>query len=324
MRKISVVLFALLLALAVFGMNACVEEENNAGSATTVADTSVADTTVGDATSADTTVGDATSADTTVAETTAPAIPDAEDYTAYVNAVAKSDALTSFDVVVKMHMSMVTEGMTMEVPATIRMQAAMTEEGGLVMRMIMSTTTMGMDVVEDLFVKDGYVYYTSEEGNYKISMEEYGDIFDLGSMESSEILPEALLNLATVEETEEGTTITFTLDGETFYTYFADFVDDLMSDGATVSTDDLSGITVSYTVNADGYISASSISCTMTTSMEDMGSWTTTLSMSVTYNNPGQDIAVEAPEGYESYEEFEFDFDDELGDDFEFDFEDEF
>lgn len=174
-----------------------------------------------------------------------------------------------------------------------------------VIREIAKISMLGMNLETDSFIKDGYRYVTSEDANYKEALEEKIGISYYINVDMQSI--EAVLANAEAYVDEEGNyTFKSELTPDQIIALNAGDISELEGMGPNSIKDANAEIYVDKDGNFGGY--AISFKCAY--SDESMGNGECQMSMAVEIVKIG-DVVVEAPEGYEDYEEFSFDFDDE-------------
>ena len=315
MKKLSAIVIAVLLALSVVSLAACQNNDNNKDDSSSSSTPSTSDSqSVGDTSDtedgSDTsdTAGDDQTSDnqgTTVTNTA---------YELYSAAYGKTSALTSAAIGLNMNVKMSMEGISMEIPMVYDVKISGLNSESAVYRVLATTSMFGEEVTTDVYAADGYSYYTDAEGNYKVVT---GSDYD-----SCEILPvldffkvafsEELLKDVAVTESEDGSmSFELSLTGEQFVENYSAIVAD-MSEGESIELDAsaYSDVKVSITVDAQGYVGSHSIGFTTVISDAEYGDTTYECVYAISYTDAGTEVTVEAPEGYESYEEFSDDYSD--------------
>jgi len=288
-------LMALLLVVALLAMTACTDKTEQ-GSDTGTQSGTATDSRAEDSSdpSGTTSILDTTDApDTTVSpETDLPA--DSDDLAAqYRAALAKTQGLDSVEAEVVLLTSMTIEGETMEMPIGYVIKAVGLTGESPVLRAAMSFSMMGETYTGDLYTKDGWNYYTLEEGNYKIPVET--DSENLEELLTLSGLTDDMLAGATVTTEDSLTVLEIALTTEQLDEFYG--LEEEMIDPAEIDQ-----ATVRVVIDGNGYVTEQKLAFA-----QEADGVTSTFSYTVTLRNPGTAVTVEAPEGYESYESYEED-----------------
>ena len=80
-----------------------------------------------------------------------------------------------------------------------------------------------------------------------------------------------------------------------------------MAEGMAVSAENIRDAKVTVSLK-DGYVLSEGVTFAMTLTEESVGEVTIEVVMNATYQNLGKAVTVQAPNGYEEYEEYSFDW----------------
>ncbi len=318
MKKI----FALLLAGAMLASftacgNVTVEEKENEAEETTVAEA----TTAADETAVEDTA--APEAETTVAETDAAeetAAPEAETTAAEAepdvpveqisvgqtvnDAITKTDALTyvSADISIDMVMNM----MGMEIPASITATIAgdYSDTENPIVKTTMKYDALGVVSEEISYTADGWEYIVSDGDSYKLESDPDNDGANL-----VDPLPLSVFEGAEFTQNDDGSlTVTVVVPAEEFNNVSLGLAESI-SDGMG----DITDMTATFTVK-DGYLTGYELAMTMSTVSEGV-TMDTEMTITITFTILGEKITITPPEGYQDFEEYDFNIDDFLYED---------
>lgn len=223
-----------------------------------------------------------------------------------VQAMEKTKAMDSMAAEMKMQMDMEMEGMSLSIPVTADIKATGLDSDKPIMYTNMSMSMLGQTVDMEMYMEDGWAYIDAMGMQYKtnateeISQYDYKDDIDAMLQE----IPEELLKDAEFVENDDGSkTVFISISNEQFAEIYDDYIDSVNETAGTSVVEDMtiSDAVVTITV-ADEYISVYDMKFTMTMNVEGV-STTTKVTASVTYENPGQEVTITPPEGYQDYEE---------------------
>lgn len=224
-------------------------------------------------------------------------------------AMEKTAALDSMDAVMEMSVSMEMDGQSMTIPMTYEIQATDMQSDdpkmliGLTMKLDIAGFTTDIDM--DIYSADGWAYIASNGSGYKVKNTAMDD--QLGADASTDMimqeLPEELLKDAESQKNDDGTqTVTVTIDGEAFSKLYEELINSLNSTAGTSATSlTISDAVVKITVK-DGYVSVYDMDFTMNMDIDGI-TVKADASASVTYKNPGKDVTITPPAGYQDFPE---------------------
>lgn len=211
----------------------------------------------------------------------------------------------------RMSMDIVIEvaGQKMTMPTRMEMMIASgneTDLNKLEFRSIneMPNMSTGEVVKSDVYAKDGWVYYTSEDGNFKMPIEDADLGLDLeaGSSVAGSFQKE-MYEGATYTVKDGVKTITLKVTSEQFMQVFGAMSGGNSNvGGVDMSSLDVSDLDITLTVNADGFLTEMYMFMDAEMTVEGMDA---SFSYEIKYEfiKFGTDVVVEPPVGYESYPE---------------------
>jgi len=199
------------------------------------------------------------------------------------------------------------DGMTMEMPTRMEMMIVGGNETDLSKLEFRSTnemSMMGQTQKSDVYAKDGWVYYTSDEGNYKIPIEDadLGLDLDAGTSAAGQFQKE-LYEGATYTVKNGVKTITLKITSEQFMEVFGAMTGGSSNvGGVDLSSLEVSDMDITLTINADGYLTEMYMFMDAEMTVEGTDA---SFSYEIKYEfiKFGADVVVEPPVGYENYPE---------------------
>ena len=230
----------------------------------------------------------------------------------YAEAYKKNSELDSFDATAKMTIAVSSEGVSMDIPVEYSMKASGLKSGKMQTSGTMKMTAMGISL-DIPFYSDGEYVYMSMFGQ---KMKQSAKDSEVNTDEITGIiknLDEPTLKDATATDNEDGSkTIEIVYDEENFKKVFSDLIDSVMdSAGADAATAEgvkinISNMKQKVTINADKYISATSVSFDIEVEITKDGETQNaklSMTMDITYNNIGTEVKVDVPTDLDQYEE---------------------
>lgn len=216
----------------------------------------------------------------------------------YDEASKKTSELTSMDVdsVVNMQMNQGENNTEIKMDLNMKMSGVNTEN----MKYLAQGTTalMGQDIDISMYYENGYYYMDSMGQKIKYAMDLEAMMDQINQSAESTNVNSSYLKEITVKKDGDNQVLTFTVDAEKMDTYVQDVMSQMGTnmEGVTYTIKEANGEAV---VNKEGYFTNAKIM--MSLDMELQGE-TISLVMDTdsTYNNPGQEVVVTAPdlEGY--------------------------
>lgn len=224
-------------------------------------------------------------------------------------ATEKTASLNAIDAVIEMSISMAMNGERMTIPMTYEIQATdiKSDNPKMLIGMTMKLDIAGIstDIDMDIYSADGWAYIAANGSGYKVNANAMDDQpgADASTDMITQVLPEELLKDAVTQKNNDGTqTVTVTIDGEAFSKLYKDLIDTLNSSaGTSASSVTISDAVVKITIK-DGYISVYDIDFTMNMAV-DGTTVNADASAAVTYKNPGKDVTITPPAGYQDFPE---------------------
>lgn len=214
----------------------------------------------------------------------------------YKAAVEKTGALSGMDADMDMNMTMTdgTETVEIAMGAAIKLQNVGKED--MAMDMLMEMGLAGMTMEIQTYYADGYYMMDmmGQKMKYEMPMEEALEQASVGQEPNVDILGDI-----TMEEADGVKTLSYQVDAAKMQ---EDSVEEYMAILESMGMGDIDGTDVNLktmdgtmTVNKDGYVASSTIHmvCTMTIEGTELDC---DVQIAITYNNPGQDVAVEIPD----------------------------
>ena len=212
----------------------------------------------------------------------------------YAAALAKMSELSSMDADIDLTMNMTDGTDSMDITMAMGMKVQDLNKDTMAMDMSMDVSLMGMTMTIQAYYADGYYLMDmmGQKVKYAMSMEE--------AIEQASVAQEMDVQaLGDIEMTEaDGVkTLSYSIDAAKMEENSQEYLSILENlglgdlGGTGMTYDTISG---TMTVGKDGYVQTNSM--TMTGSIEEAGQkMDVTMEMSMTYNNPGQDVKVEVP-----------------------------
>ncbi len=296
MKKITALLLALMLSVSFV---ACDKDDNNDSVTTEGSSASVT-------TSADDTTNEVT---TTPDDESTTAATELNAFAIIKAATEKSNNATKASCKYVMDMKMEMTGMTMDMKVSADIKADNTNPDKLVYRALTEVEMLGIKETVDMYAPgDGYVYYTDPAYSYKeLDDGSNNSLVNSADMVKGELNEEMFKN-ATVTEGDKGYIIEITVSQDDFAKYFGSVSDTVGGSAGVDATDaEISDIKVSYTVDKTNSLVEMTVSFDMEITDAEMGTITTDATVILTDLVMGDSVVIEAPEGYENYEEFSFD-----------------
>ncbi len=234
-------------------------------------------------------------------------------------AVKKTLALNAFDAELNMDLRLDMSGMTVNIPTKIKLKATDVKTDSPKILTDMTVSTMGLDMNTKVYQENGYFYITLMGVDMKVKAGEftkdYDNMDDLKNMLVS--IPEEVLKDVAVLENADGTkSAAISIPDDQIKNIFGDFVAQAnasLIEDMEVKDLHLKNAKVMITVDQDGYVCDYDIEYGMTMKLKTdpavYGSSEMTYEVfaqaNLTYNHPGTDVVVTAPEGYLEFIEME-------------------
>lgn len=224
-------------------------------------------------------------------------------------ALEKTANLESMAAQMKLEMNMVADGMTMSIPMTAKLKAKDMKTDNPIISMVVSMTMLGQNIDVELYQEDQWAYVVMEDMKYKANAEETLSEYNYvaSADEMLQQIPEELLKDVELVKAEDGSqSVTVAIPDEKFAEIYNDFIASVNSEteldlGEMKITDAVVKITI-----ANGYVTVYDIAFTMEMTAEGVSS-STEVKAAITYENPGQEVTITPPEGYQEFEEMDED-----------------
>ena len=220
-------------------------------------------------------------------------------------AVNKNEDLDAMSAVMKMEMNIESEGMTMSVPVTANIKAKNLKSDNMISLVDMTMSLLGEEVAMQMYQEGEWAYVVMDDFGYKYNLEdELGgmDYADSAKNMLAEIPEDLLLGVEPVKAEDGSQTVTISIPGEKFSEIYNELIEDVAAEsGALMGETNISDAVVTITI-ADGYVTVYDISFTMNMTEEGI-STAVEAKVTLTFDNPGQDVEITPPEGYQDFEE---------------------
>ena len=224
-------------------------------------------------------------------------------------ALKKTEDLDSMSAVLQMEMNMATEGITMSVPITAKIKTKDMKSDDPVASVVVTMSMFGEEMDIEMYQEGQWAYMVMGDVKYKGNakdMEGELDYADSAYNMLEEIPDELLKDVALVKAEDGSQSATITIPAEKF----ADIYDDLIESVNSETDLDLGEVKISDAVVkitiANGYVTVCDIAFSIETIVEELSS-TTEVKTTLTYENPGQEVTITPPEGYQDFEEMDMD-----------------
>jgi len=239
-------------------------------------------------------------------------------YSLITDATAKTEVLDSLDADISLDCSLSTMGVTMAIPAEISMLASGMQEENTKYALDFSANIpmAGVSLAGTAGVEDNWLYLSLMGTNMKMNLASLIESLNvqtpdeevISKEESDEMLKEILAETEIVKNEDGTKSVAFALPADKIKEILKSAAGKFDAETAAMLEDvEYSDIAMNYTINEDGYFSEIEVSATLSVSVEDeslgASDMDVTLDMTIEFNDPGADVTVTMPEGYESFEE---------------------
>lgn len=221
------------------------------------------------------------------------------------SALERTAALNSINAEVEMNIDLMSNGVTVTIPMTMTCKGVDLQSESPRAAAVMEMSAMGVSIEMEMYMEDEWIYVNAFGSGLKINADAYEAAN--GSINTGadylETLPEEILkDVELIANSDGSQTATVSVPNDVFTTLFEDLID---SANSTASTD-AESVTVNNAMIVmtikDGYIVTYDISFEMV--IENSGeSITAKVSAKTKYNDPGMDVTITPPEGYQSFVE---------------------
>ena len=231
-------------------------------------------------------------------------------------AIQKNRELDSIVADLSMELSMSTEGMSFTIPmnANIKIVGAKTESP--VLSTVLSTSMFGLSSETETYQEGEWAYIVDGDNKYKTKAENIEEENDYANSINEMLvdIPEDWFEDAKITEGKDSITIDMSIPEEKFLELFGDYVEDLDADMESMEDVEISDAVISITLKGD-YVSSYNLQFGITASSDGMTSSVNAV-IGLTFINPGEQVEIVPPDGYQSFEEktgseddFDFNFD---------------
>lgn len=225
------------------------------------------------------------------------------------DALKKTENLESMAAEMKMEMNMAAEGMTMSIPMTIKLKGKDMKTDNPVISMVVSMTMLGQSIDIEMYQEGQWAYMVMGDMKYKANAKDMESEYDYTESvdEMLQQIPEELLKDVELVKAEDGSqSVTIPFPADKFAEIYDDFIESVNSEtevdvGEMKITDSVVKLTI-----ANGYVSVYDVAFTMEMTVEGVTS-STEAKVTLTYENPGQEVTITPPEGYQEFEEIDGD-----------------
>ena len=222
-------------------------------------------------------------------------------------ALKKTENLDFMSAVMKMEMNMAAEGITMSIPITAKIKAKDIKSENPIASVVVTMSMFGQEIDIEMYQEGQWAYMVMADMKYKTNAEDMEGEYDYADSANDMLqeIPEELLKDAELVKAEDGSqTVTLSLPGEKFAEIYDDLIESVNSEtGTEMGEMKISDAVVKITVD-NGYVTVCDIAFTMEMTVEGVTS-STEVKTTLTYENPGQEVTITPPEGYQDFEEMD-------------------
>ena len=226
-------------------------------------------------------------------------------------ALKKNQNLDAMSAEMKMQMDMATEGMTMSVPITAKIKAKNLKSDNTTSLVDVTMSMLGQEMAMGMYQEGQWAYVVMGDVKYKSNLEDMQGEMDYADSAKDMLreIPEDLLEGVKLVKAEDGSqTATISFPREKFSEIYNELIEDVLSEtGTEMGETKISNAVVAITM-ANGFVTVYDVAFTVEMTVEGVSS-TTKAKVTLTYENPGQDVTITPPEGYQDFEELDMDLD---------------
>ena len=221
------------------------------------------------------------------------------------SATEKTQQLNCYEGVMDITMSLDMMGITLSMPMAINIKAQDLKTESPKIAMDMSMSMMGENIDMEMYTDGQWAYVVALGQSYKTPVAAAENNYSDYVGDILKELPEDLLEGVAVTVNEDGTrSFEAAITSDSFKTIYADFIMELAA-SAMGAASGLESITIkdskiAATVTEDLYFSAYSLSFGVELSVSGMTA-DMDIAVDLTYVEPGKDVVVTFPEGYEDF-----------------------
>ena len=229
--------------------------------------------------------------------------PQASSYEVISTAMENTGKLNAINLEMQMDVSVSLAGQTIDVPMMVVCKAKNVNTDTPIIQANTSASVMGQKSTVEMYQEGNWAYISTQGQNFKMDVSDGNPYDQLGSSQDIMMdLPEELLKGLSMSQNSDGSqSIRITIPNDTFESIYGDMLENINSTTGVGSATSLSikDATVDITVNK-GYVVeyGMNFEMAMTLSGYDANSRVTA---SVKFIDPGQDVIITPPAGYQSY-----------------------
>lgn len=220
-------------------------------------------------------------------------------------ALEKTENLDSMAAQMKMEINMTAAGLSLSIPITMNLKGKGMKSTNPIISTDVSMSIFGQSMEFELYQEGGWTYMVMGDMKYKAPVSDETDDMDYAESfdEILKKIPESVLKDVELVKAADGSqTATISFPAELFAEVYEEFVESVNSETGTDAEEmQISDAVVKITV-ADGYITVYDLSFKMGMTVEGV-STSAEAKATITYDNPGKDVTITSPEGYQSFEE---------------------
>ncbi len=222
-------------------------------------------------------------------------------------AIGRTNALVDIAATLEVETETEVMGMNMSIPITVDMKVKGANSDNQISFSTVSMSLFGTEMVADVYQEGDWAYYSMDGMQYKMNISEEESEYDYTDDMKNMLreLPETLLEGLDFMKNDDGSkTISVALSNADFTELYEALLEDTSaSNGVSIEELEVKDAVVSITIK-DGYISVYEMEFTMTTAVEGVET-STDVAYKLTYDNPGQEVTITPPEGYQDFEEMD-------------------
>ena len=229
--------------------------------------------------------------------------PQASSYEVISTAMENTGKLNAINLEMQMDVSVSVAGQTIDVPMAVVCKAKNVNTDTPIIQTNTSASVMGQKSTVEMYQEGNWAYISTQGQNFKMDVSDGNPYDQLGSSQNIMMdLPEELLKGLSMSQNSDGSqTVTITIPNDTFESIYGDLLKSInsTSSAGTATSVSVKDATVKITVNK-GYVVEYSMNfeMDMTVSGYDANSRVTA---SVKFIDPGMDVVITPPEGYQNY-----------------------
>lgn len=223
------------------------------------------------------------------------------------NAIKKSYNLDSISAVMKMEMNMKMQGMDLSIPLTANIKAKNVNGDDIIAYIDMKMSMLGQEAVMQMYQEGGWTYMVMQDVKYKSKTDEMQGQMDYATSVKDILqeIPEELLKDVKIVKGEGGRqTVTISVSGDKFTELYGDVIDSVNSTNGVGDAEVKVSNAVIKITEVDGFVLEYDLDFSMDMEIEGVSA-STEVKMSLTFDEPGKDVVITPPEGYQDFEELD-------------------